>query len=82
MLPQQTHLLPTSDADLDWIARSMGLCETPAARQALEWQRAQAKAEYAQGVVSDLAEAELKAAPGGRARAKIKAKYAALGLEF
>ena len=29
---QQTHLLPTNDADLDWIARSMGLCEAPGAR--------------------------------------------------
>lgn len=29
---QQTHLLPTNDADLDWIARSMGLCETPGVR--------------------------------------------------
>ena len=36
--------------------------EVSAARQALEWQRAQAKAEYAQGIMSDLAEAELKAA--------------------
>ena len=24
---QQTHLLPTNDADLDWIARSLGLCD-------------------------------------------------------
>ncbi len=30
---QQTHLLPTNDADLDWIARSLGLCDDPQARQ-------------------------------------------------
>ncbi len=28
---QQTHLLPTQDADLDWIACSLGLCATPPA---------------------------------------------------
>lgn len=32
---QQTHLLPTNDPDLDWIARSLGLCDTPQARQNL-----------------------------------------------
>jgi glutamate-ammonia-ligase adenylyltransferase len=32
---QQTHLLPTNDADLDWIALSLGLCETEAARERL-----------------------------------------------
>ncbi len=31
---QQTHLLPTNDADLDWIARAMGLCDAPGAQQA------------------------------------------------
>jgi hemolysin D len=36
--------------------------EVAAARQALVWQREQTKAEYARGVVSDLAEAEQKAA--------------------
>jgi hemolysin D len=36
--------------------------EVAAARQALESQRAQARAEYAQGIVSDLAEAEQKVA--------------------
>ncbi len=30
---QQTHLLPTNDADLDWIARSLGLCDDPLSRQ-------------------------------------------------
>ncbi len=34
--------------------------EVTAAKQALEWQREQAKAEYAQGIVSDLTEAEQK----------------------
>ncbi|GCL65816.1 bifunctional [glutamate--ammonia ligase]-adenylyl-L-tyrosine phosphorylase/[glutamate--ammonia-ligase] adenylyltransferase [Pseudaquabacterium pictum] len=29
---QQTHLLPTNDADLDWIARSLGLCDDADAR--------------------------------------------------
>ena len=28
---QQTHLLPTNDADLAWIARSLGLCDAKAA---------------------------------------------------
>ena len=28
---QQTHLLPTNDADLAWIARSLGLCDANAA---------------------------------------------------
>ena len=27
---QQTHLLPTADADLDWLARSMGYAQTGA----------------------------------------------------
>ena len=32
---QQTHLLPTNDADLDWIARSLGLCDDADARGTL-----------------------------------------------
>jgi len=38
--------------------------EVAAARQALEWQREQTRAEYARSVVTDLAEAESKAAQG------------------
>jgi glutamate-ammonia-ligase adenylyltransferase len=33
---QQTHLLPTNDADLNWIARSLGLVRTDAACELLD----------------------------------------------
>ena len=50
--------------------------ESAAARQALEWQREQAKAEYTQGIVSDLAEAEQKAAQFGEDVVKTEKKMA------
>jgi hemolysin D len=50
--------------------------ESSAARQALEWQRAQARAEYTQGIVSDLAEAEQKAAQFGEDLIKTEKKMA------
>jgi glutamate-ammonia-ligase adenylyltransferase len=36
---QQTHLLPTANADLDWIARSLGLAGTPALLATLDAHR-------------------------------------------
>src|SRR5262249_11379730 len=48
--------------------------EVAAARQALESQRAQARAEYAQGIVGDLAEAEQKAAQLAEDRIKAEKK--------
>ena len=54
--------LKLSEQRHELIVQQRKAVEAEAARQALEFQRAQTKAEYAQGIVSDLAEAELKAA--------------------
>ena len=54
--------LKLSEQRHELVVQQRKAVEVAAARQALEAQRAQARAEYAQGVVSDLAEAEQKAA--------------------
>ena len=54
--------LKLSEQKNELIVQQRKAVEITAAREALEAQRAQAKAEYAQGVVSDLADAEQKAA--------------------
>jgi hemolysin D len=54
--------LKLSEQRHELIVQQRKTVEVDAARQALEFQLAQAKAEYAQGIMSDLAEAEQKAA--------------------
>jgi hemolysin D len=54
--------LRLSEQRHELIVQQRKAIETAAAREALEWQRRQARAEYAQGIVSDLADAEQKAA--------------------
>jgi hemolysin D len=54
--------LKLSEQRHELIVQQRKIVEVKAAREALEWQRAQARAEYAQGIISDLAEAEQKAA--------------------
>lgn len=54
--------LKLSEQRHELVVQQRKAVEVAAARAALEAQRAQARAEYAQGVVSDLAEAEQKAA--------------------
>jgi hemolysin D len=54
--------LKLSEQKNELIVQQRKAVEIAAAREALEAQRAQARAEYAQGIVSDLAEAEQKAA--------------------
>ena len=54
--------LKLSEQKNELIVQQRKAVEIAAARAALEAQRAQARAEYAQGIVSDLAEAEQKAA--------------------
>jgi hemolysin D len=54
--------LRLSEQRHELIVQQRKAVEVAAAREALEWQRKQARAEYAQGIVSDLADAEQKAA--------------------
>ncbi len=54
--------LKLSEQRHELIVQQHKALEVKAARQALEFQRAQAAAEYAQGIVSDLSDAEQKAA--------------------
>jgi len=54
--------LKLSEQRHELIVQQRKAVEAEAARQALEFQRAQTKAEYAQGIMSDLSDAELKAA--------------------
>jgi hemolysin D len=54
--------LKLSDQRNDLIVTQRKAAETAAAREALEWQRQETMSEYAHGIVSDLADAELKAA--------------------
>jgi len=51
-----------SDQRHELIVQERRAIESAAARQALEWQREQIRAEYVRGIMTDLAEAETKAA--------------------
>src|SRR5262249_43555257 len=54
--------LKLSEQRHELVVQQRKAVEVAAARQALEWQRSQTRAEYAQGIFSDLADAEQKAA--------------------
>jgi hemolysin D len=54
--------LQLSDRRNDLLVQERRAAESTAGREALEWQREQAKAEYAHGIMTDLADAEPKAA--------------------
>jgi hemolysin D len=66
--------LKLSEQRHELIVQQRKAVEVAAARQVLEFQRAQALAEYTQGIVSDLAEAEQKAAQSAEDLVKAEKK--------
>jgi len=66
--------LKLSEQRHELVVQQRKAVEVAAARQALESQRAQATAEYAQGIISDLAEAEQKVAQLGQDLIKAEKK--------
>jgi hemolysin D len=68
--------LKLSEQRHELVVQQRKAVEIAAARQALEFQRAQTLAEYAQGIINDLGEAEQKAAQSGEDLVKAEKKMA------